>query len=73
LNNYLVEKDLAHLERVVNRIASSHGLSLSYWRKRVDSMLSMTLMPAQRKRIGQINAVVRMLEETDSSPASSFG
>jgi hypothetical protein len=73
LNNYLVEKDLAHLERVVNRIASSHGLSLSYWRKRVDSMLSMTLMPAQRKRIGQINAVIRMLEETDSSPASSFG
>ena len=73
MNNYLIEKDLAHLERVVNTIASSHGLSLSYWRMRVDSMLSMTLMPAQRKRIGQVNAVILMLEETDSSPASSFG
>jgi hypothetical protein len=72
LNNYLIEKDLVHLERVVNKIASSRGLSLSYWKKRVDSMLSMTLMPAQRKRIGHINAVISMLEETESSPVSTF-
>jgi hypothetical protein len=73
LKNYLIEKDLAHLERVVHKIASSHGLSLPYWRKRVDSMLSMTLMPAQRKRIGRINVVISMLEETRSEPASTFG
>jgi len=73
LNNYLIEKDLAHLERVVNKIASSHGLSLSYWRRRVDSMLSLKLMPAQRKRIGQVNAVILMLEATKSGSASNFG
>jgi hypothetical protein len=36
-------------------------------------MLSMTLMPAQRKRIGRINVVISMLEETRSEPASTFG
>jgi hypothetical protein len=73
LNNYLIERDLTHLERVVHKIASGHGLSLAYWRKRVDSMLSETLMPGQRKRIGQINVIISMLEDTPSGPASTFG
>ncbi|OTP69920.1 hypothetical protein [Caballeronia sordidicola] len=73
MNNYLIEKDLVHLERVVNKIAASHGLSLSYWRKRVDSMLSLTLMPAQRKRVGQIHAAISMLEDSNPGPASTCG
>jgi hypothetical protein len=75
MNHQLIESDLAHLERIVNRIAPGHGLSLSYWRRRVDSVLSMSLMPAQRKRIAHINAVISMLEETEtaSGRAASFG
>ena len=66
MNHLLIETDLAHLERIINRIASSHGLSLSYWRHRVDCVLSMSLMPAQRKRIGHIDAVISMLEQSAS-------
>jgi hypothetical protein len=73
MNHLLIETDLAHLERIINRIASSHGLSLSYWRNRVDSVLSMSLMPAQRKRIGHINAVISMLEQAALSKTSRFG
>jgi hypothetical protein len=73
MNHRLIETDLAHLELIINQIASSHGLSLSYWRSRVDSVLSMSLMPAQRKRIGHIDAVVSMLEQAASSKTSRFG
>lgn len=73
MNHVLIETDIAHLEQIINRIASSHGLSLSYWRKRVDSVLSMSLMPAQRKRIGHIDAAISMLEQTASSKTSRFG
>ncbi|MGX7002583.1 hypothetical protein [Caballeronia sp. KNU42] len=73
MNHRLIETDLAHLEQIINQIASSHGLSLSYWRSRVDSVLSMSLMPAQRKRIGHIDAVISMLEQTASSKTSRFG
>jgi hypothetical protein len=66
MNHQLIETDLVHLEHIINRIASSHGLSLSYWRQRVDSVLSMSLMPSQRKRIGHIDAVISMLEKTAS-------
>jgi hypothetical protein len=67
MNHLLIETDLAHLEQIINRVASSHGLSLSYWRNRVDSLLSMRLMPAQRKRIAHIEAVISMLEQAASS------
>jgi hypothetical protein len=70
MNHLLIETDLAHLEQIINRIASSHGLSLTYWRNRVDSVLSMSLMPAQRKRIGHIDAVISMLEQTALSKTS---
>jgi hypothetical protein len=70
MNHLLIETDLAHLEQIINRIASSHGLSLAYWRNRVDSVLSMSLMPAQRKRIGHIDAVISMLEQTALSKTS---
>ncbi|WP_213763456.1 hypothetical protein [Caballeronia sp. dw_19] len=73
MNHLLIETDLAHLEQIINRIASSHGLSLSYWRTRVDSVLSMSLMPTQRKRIGHIEAVISMLEKTASGKTSQFG
>jgi hypothetical protein len=67
MNHLLIETDLAHLEQIINRVASSHGLSLSYWRNRVDAFLSMRLMPAQRKRIAHIEAVISMLEQAASS------
>jgi hypothetical protein len=73
MNHQFLERDLAHLERIISRIASSHGLSLGYWRKRVDSMLSMSLMPSQRKRIAHIAAVISTLEATASGGTSSFG
>ena len=73
MNHRLIETDLAHLELIINQIASSHGLSLSYWRSRVDSVLSMSLMPAQRKRIGHIDAVVSMLEQAALRETSRFG
>jgi len=73
MNHQLIETDLAHLEQIIHRIASSHGLSLSYWRKRVDSVLSMSLMPAQRKRIGHIDAVISMLEQSASRQTSRLG
>ncbi|CAN7260499.1 hypothetical protein LJR034_001055 [Caballeronia sp. LjRoot34] len=73
MNHLLIETDLAHLEQIINRIASRHGLSLSYWRTRVDSVLSMSLMPTQRKRIGHIEAVISMLEKTASDKTSQFG
>jgi hypothetical protein len=73
VNHLLIETDLAHLEQIINRIASSHGLSLSYWRNRVDSVLSLSLMPAQRKRVGHIDAVISMLEQAALGKTSRFG
>jgi hypothetical protein len=70
MNHLLIETDLAHLEQIITQVASSHGLSLSYWRNRVDSFLSMSLMPAQRKRIGYIDAVISTLEQAASSNPS---
>jgi len=69
VNHLLIETDLAHLERIINRLASSHGLSLSYWRNRIDSFLSMRLMPAQRKRIAHIEAIIATLEQAALSKA----
>jgi len=70
MNHRLIETDLVHLEKIINRVASSHGLSLSYWRNRVDSFLSMRLMPAQRKRIAHIETIIATLEQAASSKTS---
>jgi hypothetical protein len=66
MNHYLIEQDLIHLELVVKRIGWNQGLSLSYWRKRVDEMLANGLTRQQRDRALRLDATVAALEKLET-------
>jgi len=62
MNHRQVEIDICHLESVVNRTGSRHGLSLSYWRGRVDLVMALDLVPSQRIRANRISAALAVFE-----------
>jgi hypothetical protein len=59
--HFIVENDLAHLERIMHQ-ASNGTLPLAYWRARVESLKASTLPPGIRHRIDRLKRELLLLE-----------
>jgi hypothetical protein len=59
-----VEQDLEHLERIFARISTGDRIPLSYWRKRVDSVLAAARLPAH---IGRARKLISALDSLELS------
>ncbi|MGV2289753.1 hypothetical protein AAHK20_13665 [Trinickia sp. YCB016] len=57
-----VELDLEHLERIVARISAGDRIPLSYWRKRVNSVLAAARLPSQIERAKRLSGALESLE-----------
>jgi len=62
MNHHQIEKDIQHLEHVIGRLSGSDRIPLSYWRNRVDSVLTAELVPSQAQRVKRINEALCALE-----------
>ena len=57
-----VEQDLEHLERIVTRISAVDRIPLSYWRKRVASVLAAARLPSHIERAKKLISALDSLE-----------
>jgi hypothetical protein len=62
MDNYQLESELHHLERVLSHMAAEHRFPLSYWRNRLDAVLAAPLVPSQRTRARKLDDLLRTLE-----------
>ncbi|PXW16052.1 hypothetical protein [Paraburkholderia caballeronis] len=62
MNHHQLEKDIQHLEHVISRLSGADRIPLSYWRNRVDSVLTAELVPSQALRVKRINEALSALE-----------
>jgi hypothetical protein len=62
MDNYQMESELQHLERVLGHIAADHRFPLSYWRSRLNKVLAAALVPSQRARARRLDEVLKALE-----------
>lgn len=62
MDNYQLESELQHLERVLSHMAAEHRFPLAYWRNRLNTVLSAQLVPSQLKRARRLDDLLRALE-----------
>ncbi|MEX3931571.1 hypothetical protein AB4Y32_07065 [Paraburkholderia phymatum] len=62
MDNYQLESELHHLERVLSHMAAEHRFPLSYWRTRLNTVLAAPLVPSQRTRARKLDGMLRTLE-----------
>ncbi|MBN3767564.1 hypothetical protein [Burkholderia sp. Ac-20365] len=62
MDNYQLESELQHLERVLSHMAAEHRFPLTYWRNRLNAVLSARLVPSQLKRARKLDDLLRALE-----------
>ena len=62
MDNYQLESELQHLERVLSHLSSDHRFPLSYWRNRLNAVLAAQLVPSQRTRARKLDEQLRALE-----------
>ena len=62
MDNYQLESERQHLERVLGHVASEHRLPLSYWRIRLNKVLAGPLVASQRTRALRLDGVLKALE-----------
>ena len=62
MNHHQLEKDIEHLEHVIARLSGEDRIPLSYWRDRIDRVLSASLVPSQASRMKRLNEALRVLE-----------
>src|SRR5579864_3908841 len=62
MDHYQVEKDIQHLEQIINHIAANDPLPLSYWRNRVQTVAAAAIVPAQRGRVNRLIEALEALE-----------
>lgn len=58
------DKEIAHLELVFGVISANDRIPLSYWRNRLSTLPSASLMPTQRARLARLEATLRLLEQS---------
>jgi hypothetical protein len=63
VNHHQLEKDIEHLERVIARLSGGDRIPLSYWRGRLDMVLSANLVPNQAQRVKRLNEALCALED----------
>ncbi|TKC87801.1 hypothetical protein FAZ69_16115 [Trinickia terrae] len=57
-----VEQDLEHLERIIARITAGDRIPLSYWRKRIQSVLAAARLPPHIERAKKLISALDALE-----------
>jgi hypothetical protein len=62
MDNYQLESELHHLERVLSHISAEHRFPLSYWRNRLNMVLAARLVPSQLTRARRLDEQLRALE-----------
>jgi hypothetical protein len=62
MDNYQLESELLHLERVLTHISAEQRFPLSYWRIRLNAILAARLVPSQRTRARKLDDQLRALE-----------
>jgi hypothetical protein len=62
MDNYQLESELQHLERVLTHVGAGHRFPLSYWRNRLNTVLAARLVPSQRTRARKLDDLLRALE-----------
>lgn len=62
MNHHQIEKDIQHLEHVITRLSGADRIPLSYWRNRVDAVLTAELVPSQAVRVKRIREALCALE-----------
>jgi hypothetical protein len=54
-----IDKEIAHLQMVFALISPRDRFPLSYWHRRLHALTRSSMMPAQRARIVQLEAMLR--------------
>ncbi|MBP0590026.1 hypothetical protein J8I87_09885 [Paraburkholderia sp. LEh10] len=62
MDNYQLESELNHLERVLAHMAAENRFPLSYWRVRLNALLAASLVPSQRTRARKLDELLHTLE-----------
>lgn len=62
MNHHQLEKDIEHLEHVIARLSGQDRIPLSYWRGRLETVLSADLVPAQVQRVKRLSEALYALE-----------
>ncbi len=62
MDNYQLESELQHLERVFKNISAEHRFPLSYWRNRLNAVMAARLVPSQLTRARKLDEQLRVLE-----------
>lgn len=63
VNHHQLEKDIEHLEHVIARLSGQDRIPLSYWRGRVESVMSADLVPSQVQRVKRLKEALCELEQ----------
>ncbi|HEY1995844.1 hypothetical protein [Paraburkholderia sp.] len=72
MNHHQLEKDIEHLEHVMQRIGvPDRSLPLSYWRERVNSVTGAVCAPSLIKRVKRLDDALRALEAREQTAASA--
>lgn len=63
MTHHDVEQELRHLEYVFGHIAATDDVPpLSYWRKRLEALRRLCIIPSQQKRVHRLDELLRQLE-----------
>lgn len=62
MDHHYIEKEIAHLERVITRISAVDRIPLSYWRARINEIGTARLAAAQHRRWCRLQEKLRQIE-----------
>lgn len=62
MNHHQLERDIEHLEHLIPHISTDCHIPLSYWRYRISSVWSASLVPSQAARVKRLYDALRLLE-----------
>lgn len=63
MHHRLLEKELIHLEYVVERISTDNAIPLIYWKSRLARLNETTILPAHRVRLTKLHDALHAIEQ----------
>ncbi|TDN61833.1 hypothetical protein [Paraburkholderia sp. BL10I2N1] len=73
MDHHYIEKEIAHLERVITLISAADRIPLSYWRARIKEIGTARLVAAQHRRWCRLQEKLRQLEALHAHGAADTG
>ena len=71
MDHHYIEKELAHLERVITHISAADRIPLSYWSARIDEIGTARLAAAHRRRWSRLQETLRQIEALHAQELAS--